>query len=182
MRKFGVFTSFILISAIVAGIYGIIHDQITYTISPEYFTKFKFKQFKVSPAQFGGNRQAVAIIGFLATWWMGILIGLTIGLTSFIFRDHVQMKNMLKKSVKIILFITILAAVIGFVASKLSLITITISWGADELNDRRNFLHVAAIHNSSYIGGIAGVLAGVFYLIIKKKALHQNESTIHYPK
>ena len=73
MRKFGVLTATIFIAIILAGIYGIIHDQITYSISPEYFTKFKYQQFGFDPAWFGGHRQTVAVIGFLATWWMGII-------------------------------------------------------------------------------------------------------------
>ena len=31
-----------LVGGVVAGAYGILHDQITYSISPEYFTKLKF--------------------------------------------------------------------------------------------------------------------------------------------
>jgi hypothetical protein len=32
-------------ACLLAGVYGILHDQLTYTISPEYNTKFKFYQF-----------------------------------------------------------------------------------------------------------------------------------------
>ena len=59
---------------------GSIHDQVTYSISPEYFTKFKYQQFGFDPAWFGGHRQTVAVIGFLATWWMGIIHWHFIGL------------------------------------------------------------------------------------------------------
>jgi hypothetical protein len=34
-----------LLGALVAGIYGIVHDQFTYSISPEYFTRLKFFSF-----------------------------------------------------------------------------------------------------------------------------------------
>lgn len=55
-----------------AGIYGILHDQVTYTLAPEYFTRFKFTQF--SYANFGlSDRLFVAIIGVLATWWVGFV-------------------------------------------------------------------------------------------------------------
>ena len=41
--------------SLLAGLYGIGHDQLTYSISPEYFTKMKFEQFHY--ADFGfGNR------------------------------------------------------------------------------------------------------------------------------
>ena len=34
-----------LMGTLVVGSYGILHDQITYSISAEYFTKLKFHQF-----------------------------------------------------------------------------------------------------------------------------------------
>ena len=62
-----------VVGAIVAGIYGVLHDQLTYSISPEYFTNLKFKQFHY--ADFGlGDRVFVSCIGFLATWWVGLII------------------------------------------------------------------------------------------------------------
>ena len=33
------------LGAIVAGMYGVLHDQITFSIGPEYFTNLKFQQF-----------------------------------------------------------------------------------------------------------------------------------------
>src|SRR5881394_2810515 len=60
--------------ALLAAVYGVIHDQITYTISPEYFTKMKFVQFDY--ADFGWpGRGFVAEIGALATWWAGLFAG-----------------------------------------------------------------------------------------------------------
>ena len=59
-----------VIGGLLAGMYGILHDQITYSISPEYFTHLKFDQFHY--ANFGlPQRVFVAEIGFLATWWVG---------------------------------------------------------------------------------------------------------------
>ena len=34
-----------VVGALIAGVYGVFHDQITYSISPEYFTRLKFLQF-----------------------------------------------------------------------------------------------------------------------------------------
>lgn len=102
MRKFAVLSGTIFISILLAGLYGILHDQITYTIAPEYFTKFKFDQFGFGPAWFGGDRWTVVVIGFLATWWTGILIGLGHGLTGLIFKDHRSMRKAIQKSILII--------------------------------------------------------------------------------
>jgi hypothetical protein len=54
------------IGALIAGSYGIVHDQITYTISPEYFTRLKFEQFKWANRGWP-TRAFVGEIGFLAS-------------------------------------------------------------------------------------------------------------------
>jgi hypothetical protein len=55
------------VGSLLAGFYGILHDQVTYSISNEYFTRLKFPQFHY--ANFGlSHRVFVAEIGFLATW------------------------------------------------------------------------------------------------------------------
>ena len=79
MRKFGVFTSTIFISTILAGLYGIIHDQVTYSMSTEYFTKFKFIQFGIGQAV--PYRLGVSLVGLFATWWTGLIIGFGLGIT-----------------------------------------------------------------------------------------------------
>ena len=62
------------VGALVAAIYGIVHDQITYSISPEYFTRLKCIQFHY--ANFGlPHRVFVAEVGVLATWWVGLIAG-----------------------------------------------------------------------------------------------------------
>src|ERR1043166_9744385 len=61
-----------LLGALLAGPYGVVHDQVTYSISAEYFTRLKFSQFQ--RADFGfPPRVFVAEIGFLATWCVCVL-------------------------------------------------------------------------------------------------------------
>ena len=62
-----------IVGALLAGSYGVLHDQITYSIGPEYFTRFKFTQFNWANHGFS-DRTFVACIGFLATWWVGLVI------------------------------------------------------------------------------------------------------------
>jgi hypothetical protein len=60
--------------AVLAGIYGALHDQISFTISPEYFTCIKFQQFEW--IGLGSHpRLFAAAIGFMATWWVGFVGG-----------------------------------------------------------------------------------------------------------
>jgi hypothetical protein len=62
------------VGAVLAGFYGVVHDQVTYSISPEYYTCLKFSQFRY--ADFGlPARVFVAEIGFMASWWVGFVAG-----------------------------------------------------------------------------------------------------------
>ena len=61
-----------MVGAVIAGAYGISHDQVTFTISPEDCTKFKIHQFHYLGRELG-MRVLVLKIGFLATWWVGFL-------------------------------------------------------------------------------------------------------------
>jgi len=45
MKKFLVYVLIVVLAVLAAGLFGIVHDQISYTVAPEYFTKFKFRQF-----------------------------------------------------------------------------------------------------------------------------------------
>ena len=38
----GIFFAFVVAAVAAAGVFGIVHDQISYSVSPEYYTKFKF--------------------------------------------------------------------------------------------------------------------------------------------
>jgi hypothetical protein len=63
-----------VVGALIAGCYGVLHDQITFSIGPEYFYNFKFHQFSYADLGFG-DRVFVSFIGFLATWWVGAIGG-----------------------------------------------------------------------------------------------------------
>lgn len=56
-----------------AGLYGAVHNQISYTVATEYFTAFKFHQFQISPDI--PERFGASIVGWYASWWMGLIIG-----------------------------------------------------------------------------------------------------------
>lgn len=66
----------LVFACVLAGAYGVIHDQISYTVAPSYYHDFKFIQFAIDPTLH--NRLGASIVGWNASWWMGILIGLPI--------------------------------------------------------------------------------------------------------
>lgn len=168
MRKFGVFTATIFITVTIAGLYGIVHDQVTYSISAEYFTKFKYPQFGFEPAWFGGHRQTVAVIGFLATWWMGLFIGIVLAATGLIFPGHRSMRAAVANATGIVFITAMVFAFFGSVWGRYRLVNTGVDWWLPEdLIDKNDFITVGSIHNFSYLGGIAGLVIAIAYMIRK---------------
>ncbi len=174
MRKFGILSATIFISMLLAGIYGIIHDQVTYSISPEYFTKFKYHQFGFDPIWFNGHRQTVTVIGFLATWWVGLVIGIVLGFSSLVFSSYVQMRNVIKKGLIIIFITTIFSAILGFFIGKLYLSNKGVGlWIPEDVINKSDFITVGSIHNFSYIGGLAGLIFAIIHIIRKNVLINR---------
>jgi hypothetical protein len=168
MKKFGVWAGTVFITIIIAGIYGILNDQITFSISKEYFTKFKYLQFGFEPAWFGGDRKTVAVIGFLATWWVGLLMGIVVASVGLFFKDPLKMKRSVMKAVMIIFITAILFGFMGFAWGKYYLLKAGVNWWLpDDLIDKNDYIIVGSIHNFSYLGGAVGLLIALVYLIKK---------------
>lgn len=149
-----------------AGIYGIIHDQITFTISPEYFTCLKFPQFGMEHLKLP-VRIKVGIIGFLATWWMGLFLGIAYALISLFLNPETIFKITLR-SILINLLITVVSGFSGYLYSILFLSPQHINWYIpNNIKDIQHYIQVGSIHNFGYIGGIAGLVAGITYQIRK---------------
>lgn len=145
-----------LAGTLIAGTFGILHDQITYTISPEYFTRMKFDQFKVWDMGFP-RRVFVAEIGFLATWWVG-LIG-----SWFLARIAVRKFISPQRSVLLALvFVMAVAAGFGISGYFWGNLFAESSPGWEEglrsmkVVDATAFNRVAGIHLGSYLGAFVG--------------------------
>lgn len=167
MRKMGVFSTTIFLSIIIGGIYGMLHDQVTATISPEYFTKFKFPQFNI--ATIYSFRKGVAIVGFFATWWVGAIIGIVLALVALIFPDHKFMKAAVAKALVLVFATTILAGILGYIYGTTILNKATTNWWIpDEVMDKSSFITVGAIHNAGYIGSLLGLILAVVLMLWKR--------------
>ncbi len=178
MKKFGILVLFLVITPIIAGLYGIAHDQITYTISHEYFTKFKFYQFGLMDqgreAIFSNPRIQVSVVGFMATWWLGIPIGLLLGLEGLRYKKAKDMFRSTLKAILITIAVAILGGFIGAAYGYIFLINKPLeefsTWYIpDNIIDTKHYIEVGAIHNFSYISGIIGLFVALIYSSIKRK-------------
>ncbi len=153
-----------LLGALISGLYGIVHDQITFTISPEYFTNLKFKQFYYVDFGFS-HRVFVAAIGFVATWWVGLFIGWCFGRRYVPRTDRGAAVLKIATAFLIVFTSTFAFAVGAYLYGSLSEAAQSSSWSpivdAYKVLDRKAFVTVVYIHNGSYLGGLVGLVGAL---------------------
>ncbi|MES2485386.1 MAG: hypothetical protein V4581_05465 [Bacteroidota bacterium] len=182
MKKFAILLAIIILSCFIGGLYGILHDFLTYSISPEYYTRFKFIQFGLvfdyHNAELYHNHPLipVALVGWMATWWMGLIIGTILGLVTL----RLNAKTMFTTTLKAIgitiaiSFITGLAGLLYgwlFLMDKFTALKAA-GWQLPEgLDEPGNFIIVGSMHNFSYIGGALGLAVGIVFVFRKNKSI-----------
>jgi hypothetical protein len=175
MRKTANFIAFLVAAVVAAGVFGVLHDQISYTVSSEYFTRFKFLQFRLLDAEVP-ERVRAAEVGFLASWWMGIPLGFLTGVAGFIHPGASQMRKALLLSLPLIVGFTLAFALAGLAYGFFQTATLDLSHYADwfvprGLEHPRNFICVGYMHNSAYLGGVAAIpVAWIFHFIYRGRA------------
>ena len=173
MKKLFVFILLLLIAIVLAGLYGMVHNQISYTVSPEYFTKFKFRQFGLMNTPLP-ERIRASMVGFLASWWMGIPIGFLVGVSGFIHEGHWRMFKVSLWAYVIVIGFTLVFGLCGLLYGWLRTRTINIAdyqghWFIpDDVVNLRRFLCAGYMHNSSYLGGTFAILVGCAFQTVVK--------------
>ncbi len=178
MKKFLILLLIIILAPMIGGMYGIIHDQLTYSISEEYYTKFKFIQFGLVDPGIENvvqrPRLYASIVGFLATWWMGLPIGIILGLVGLMHADYKLMFNYTMQAILITLIVAFTIGLVGLVYGELILAKTGVNWWLPEnLVDVRNFISVGSMHNFGYVGGITGLIVGIIYIVRQTRRLKQ---------
>ena len=172
MKKAEVYILFVALAILTAGLYGAVHNQISYTISPEYFIKFKFWQFKLNDSSLT-ERFRASLVGFLAAWWMGIPLGLLVGAAGFI---HSNPRHMLWVSLWSLLVTTGFTLLFGFggllygffKTKHIDLADYAEWYIPENVDNLRKYLCAGYMHNSSYIGGGLAIFVGwVFHAVVK---------------
>lgn len=170
-----------LIGALCAGFYGIIHDQVTYSISAEYFTRNKFQQFAYAEPRNGSERLFAGTIGFLATWWVGALLAWVMARVAILKGWGMPSLREFSGAFAITFSVSFLVALgglgYGFWRKTTGYAGSWIEW-MDALGvvDREAFMTVGYIHNSSYLGGVLGTFVAIGYLRSEnRKAMGERE-------
>ena len=173
LRQFGWMTFFGVVGAVIAGAYGIVHDQITFRLGPEYFTRFKLIQFYyLDPS--APITITVLKIGFLATWWVGMFAGWFMGRVTL---PHEPVRIAARRSAVGVGVMMLTAIVFAIIADLLAPVSTDDprleNWAAMlhmyDIRDGVAFVKVGYIHNASYLGGLVGLIGSLVWLRLTRK-------------
>ena len=168
--KLVAFVALVAAAAVLAAVYGALHDQISFTVAPEYFTLFKFRQFALSGVGEMPPRLGVAVVGILATWWVGLFAGVLIAGAGLFHRTAPAMVRSTLRAYGVLAVVAFAAGLVGLaygwvIAGGAAAPHFAEWWRPEGLTAPRRFFAVGSMHNASYLGGAVGVLIAVTYQV-----------------
>ena len=162
MHNFVLLPLLVLLACLLAGLYGALHDQVSYSISPEYFSTFKFDQFEV-PHHLRG-RWGVAMVGWMASWWMGVFIGIPLGTVALILPERKAYLGHGMIACGVVMLTALAFAAVGQ-AERTTDEERGRYWVPASVTDVDAFHRVGKMHERSYQGGYTGLATGAAYLV-----------------
>jgi MFS family permease len=168
-----------VIACLFAGIYGAVHNQISYTVAPEYLTEFKFHQFRIDDTI--PDRLGAAIVGWNAAWWMGFVIGIVLIPLGLLIRGN---SNYFRGMIRVFGIVAITTLIVGIVALVIAFFTVDpetvseITRYDNEITDDAAFARAGTMHNFSYLGGLIGIITGGIAVFWQRKRCANTESQL----
>lgn len=180
LQKLAALVLLLLAALALCGLFGALHDQISYTVSHEYFTLFKFPRFGIDPGY--GERLGAASVGFQASWWMGIPIGATLGTIALFAPNARGMLRETSRAFVIVTGITLIVGIIGLLWGFIHFVVLSSPAPPDwyvpgAVENLPAYLCAGAMHNASYLGGVIGLLTGAVWLARRVSKLRRLTNT-----
>ena len=160
----------IAIACIAAGLYGVVHNQLSYTLSPEYFTEFKFIQFDIDPSL--PERAGASIVGWHGARWMGVVISYLLIPLGLVIRGDA---NYFWGMLRVFAVVALTAFAVELIALCYAFVTVdAIAAGeiviyANHVADDVAFERVGIMHDLGYMGGYAGMATGALAILWERK-------------
>ncbi|MFI5380385.1 MAG: hypothetical protein ACHRHE_13885 [Tepidisphaerales bacterium] len=177
---------FLLAAAGVAMVYGVANDQITVSISWEYFYYGKGIEQVLGaavPPPMAGLRWEAAKIGLKAAWSVGLAAGVVLLLANNPSRRWRQLPmKTLYRLLAVILIGPVLGAIAGGVLGRMGVVAHLSADLADlvrlNLWRPRSFLCVSGIHLGAYAGGIVATLLAAAWIVKRRSRLVANRGNL----
>jgi len=170
MKKAMLIPLLLTIGCIIAGIYGVLHNQISYTVSPDYFHEFKYHQFRLETSMPG--RIGASIVGWNASWWMGLVIGIFIVPLGCVIPETKRYFLGIMKAYAVValtaLVVGLSALLVAYLSIKPESVGEIIRYG-NTITHPVQFVRAGAMHNFSYLGGLIGIVTGIIWIFVERK-------------
>jgi len=165
MKRLATISLLLLLSVLVAGLDGAAHNQISYTVAPSYFHGFKFHQFHIDEAL--RNRLGASIVGWHASWWMGLVIGLPVLAAGTLVRGTERFVRAFVAALAAVVGLTFAAGLIalGYGFATIGPDTLPPWSDATRLADPVAFARAGTMHNAAYLGAIVGTVTGLAVMV-----------------
>jgi hypothetical protein len=180
MRKFGIYLLFVAVAIVIASLYGVAHHQITFSVSPEYYTKFKFIQTNLADTLAAQHmtqpRSAVVIAGVKTSWAIGAIVGAILGLIALVFPSAENMFRAAWQGLALTLLISILLAAGSYFYGP----NANIGAGAYDtmpqhipgnVTNKPAFFRAASLQYGVLLGWCVGLLGGIILLLVRNNRL-----------
>ena len=163
LGKFPTFFMLLVLAAVGAALFGALHNQLSYTVGPDYFQSFKFPQFGI--AEGTPDRLGAALVGIQASWWMGPLVGLPAFLYGLLAVPSAR--SYLAAGIGgigLVLVLATFSALTGLIGGLVADATgiLDTALVPPEGVDRSDFIRAGFMHDASYLGGALGALLAIW--------------------
>lgn len=168
-QDFKHFIIIILVATILASIFGALHNQISFSISKEFFKDFLFGNFNAYDWNIKNERVLATIVGIIGTWWFGLILGIIYAIVSLFLKINDKVK-LIFKAIFINIILAFIASFIGALVGRFVPIEYSGVFMDFGTNNPRNYIISAYMNTFSYYGGIVGLFVGIIYLYKKNSA------------
>jgi hypothetical protein len=170
----------IAITVVFAVLYGVVNDQMTVSISSEYYSVYKYGQFMPWLDKYGlvdaPLRVQAVLIGTLATWWYGVFLGIMLGISSMVGRYAPLSTGYYLRIVGAVMMATLAVSVIfgsvAFTAAPFVHPSAEKMPFLEGIQNVRNAYTVGSWHNGSYLGAFISTVIAGFWAQWKRRALY----------
>lgn len=182
MRKLAIYLLFIAVAIVIASIYGVANHQVTFSVSPEYYTKFKFIQTNLADTLAAQHmtqpRSAVVIAGVKTSWAIGGIVGAILGLIALVFPSAENMFRAAWQALALTLLLSVLLGAGAYFYGPDAHIgagayTTMPTHLPDNLTNKPAFFRAAFLQYGILLGWCVGLFGGMILLLVRNNRLRR---------
>ena len=159
----------IIFSTLIAILFGICHNQISFSISNELFQKYFFFQFGTSEWNITNPRINAAIVGFLGTYWLGFYFGLIYSVIFLFLKTSNNLKYIFN-SIVINFSFALIGSLLGYFIAILFFDLENVPFKVEiDIINIKNYINAMFMHSGAYYGSYFGMAISIVYLIYKNQ-------------